>query len=303
VLLISNLVLAQIPRDTSYTLQSTLKKHSKYYSDVSLPKVVPSKKVSVIKNTTYRILDDRKLPADLYLPKNTKKTHPGILMVHGGGWRAGNKSLMRDMSLKLAEAGYVVMAPEYRLSLEAPYPAGVYDVKAALRWMRINASSLGLDGTRIAILGCSAGGQLASLVGVTGGREVFYEDPTIDVSNEVQAIVDVDGVLKFRHPESSEGRVAAEWLGGIYEQVPENWEEASALNYVNEKTPPTLFLASKYPRFLAGHREYMQLQEQHGTLTRRVDMGDAPHSFWLLNPWFEPTVEHVLSFLNEVFDK
>jgi len=296
-----NLGYSQVPRDSSYTIQSTYLKHLKKYPEVSIPEIYPSKKTSIIKDTTYRILAGRDLLADLYFPSKVKNLKPGILMVHGGGWRAGDKSLMESMAIRFSENGYVVMVPEYRMSLEAAYPAAVYDLKAALRWLKVNSAQFGLDVNRVAILGCSAGGQLASLVGVTGGTKVFFEDGTEKDENQVQAIIDIDGVLKFRHPDSSEGKMAADWLGGIYEQVPENWEEASPLNFVDKNTPPTLFLASKNPRFLAGHREFMSLLDSYGVRNQKIELGDAPHSFWLLNPWFEPTTKYVLDFLNEVF--
>lgn len=296
-------LVAQVSRDTTYTVKSTLIKQKKYYPDVSIPIVALSEEIEVIIDSTYRQLGDRQLLADLYIPKAVSEKLVGILMVHGGGWRSGDKSLMKHMAIKFAESGYVVMVPEYRMSLEIGYPAAVYDLKAALRWFRVNAKQLGLDEDKIAILGCSAGGQLAALVGVTGGANVYYEDPEDSISNRVQAIVDIDGVLKFKHPDSTEGEVAAQWLGGDYNEIAENWEEASALNFVDEQTPPTLFLASKYPRFLAGHREYMDILDQYGVMNKKVEMIDAPHSFWLLNPWFEPTVKEVLVFLDEVLEK
>jgi acetyl esterase/lipase len=295
-------VIAQVPKDTSYTALTTLIKQKKHYQGVAIPLVEPSKRIRVIADTTFLQLGERQLLADLYFPATIDEKHPGILMIHGGGWRAGDKFLMKSMAIKFAEKGYTVMVPEYRLSLEIGYPAAIYDLKAALRWFRINANQFGLDDTRIAILGCSAGGQLAALVGVTGGTDVYYEDPKINISNKVQAIVDIDGVLKFKHPDSREGKVAADWLGGDYEEVFENWEQASALNHANENTPPTLFLASKYPRFLAGHMEYMEILEQNSIIVRKVEMGDAPHSFWLLEPWFDSTINHVSMFLNEVLN-
>src|SRR5690606_32095808 len=98
----------------------------------------------------------------------------------------------------------------------------------AIRWLKMHANEFGLDTSQIALSGSSAGGQIAALVGMT--NTIAYEGPTeLEASSEVQAIIDMDGVLAFYHPESAEGQVASEWLGGTYEQKPEVWEAASPL--------------------------------------------------------------------------
>lgn len=282
--------LLEVQRDLSYSLESVYNKNVKYYPNISIPDLKPSSKLVVKGDVVYKSVGSRQIAADLYYHKKTKSSKPGILLIHGGGWRSGNKSMMKDMAIRLAEAGYVVMAPEYRLSLEAGYQATMDDLKKALAHFRSNAKVYGLDPSKIAIVGGSAGGQLAALLGTTLKKEVA-----------VQAIVDMDGVLKFKHPLSEESGVAAAWLGGTYDQVPQNWEEASALNFVSESTPPTLFVASKYPRFLAGHKEYLEALDGYGIASKKIAMEDAPHSFWLLNPWFEPTITHTVNFLNDIF--
>jgi BD-FAE len=87
-------------------------------------------------------------------------------------------------------------AVEYRLSPEALYPAAVNDVKAAVRWMRAHATEYRIDTTRIAVSGCSAGGQIAALVGTTNGEKHFEGiGSNADRSSLVQAIIDMDGIL------------------------------------------------------------------------------------------------------------
>lgn len=207
------------------------------------------------------------------------------------------------MAEAIAAAGYVAVAVEYRLSLEATYPAAIHDLKAAIRWMRTNAGALSVDPKRIAVLGCSAGGQLAALLGTTGDDPKFDSEPNEKVSSTFQAIVNLDGILAFQHPESEEGDMAAQWLGGTYSEVPEAWENASALNHVSKLTPPTLFLASAYPRFLAGRQDFVDRLNSYGIKNRTEYFKDAPHAFWLFNPWFEPTVNYVTRFLDEVLKK
>lgn len=278
-------VVSQMPRDTSYTVQSTVKKVAKYYPDLKVEGVLPAHPYTVETRSfiEYKNLGYRTLTANMFLPKGEGRK-PAVLLIHGGGWRAGAPDLMTPLAEQVAADGYVVLVPEYRLSLEARYPAGKDDLIDAIEWLKNQSSKFQVDTTKIAVMGCSAGGQLAALIGTT---------------YPVQAIIDVDGVLAFKHPDSQEGEVASQWLGGTYEEIPDVWEEASALTHVDATTPPTLFLASKYPRFLAGREEFMRVLQNSDIHTEVYFMEDAPHSFWLLTPWFEPTVERTLEFLNK----
>lgn len=292
---------AQVPRDTSYTIRSTYNKLIKYYPNIRPAVSGVSDQVKVLWDQVYLVRDDRKLLANVFLPGEMSDDDiPGILLIHGGGWRTGDPSLMTPMAERLAADGYAVVVPEYRMSLEAAYPAAVQDLKTAIRWMRTNAGEWHIDRDRIAVMGCSAGGQLAALIGTTNGYELFKTDIYADYSDGVQAIVDLDGVLAFRHPDSEEGSMAAQWLGGTYEEASKNWEEASALNHVDGQTPPTLFLASKHPRFLAGREAFAEELDRCGIQTATYYLEDAPHSFWLMDPWYEPTIQHVRSFLDKV---
>ena len=110
----------------------------------------------------------RDLLCDLYFPAGARNG-AAVILLYGGGWRAGDPSRMRPAAELLAARGFVCVAPEYRLTGEAPWPANIHDVKAAIRWTRANAGRLALDAARIALQGHSAGGQLALLAAATPG--------------------------------------------------------------------------------------------------------------------------------------
>ncbi len=296
---------SSVPRDTSYNIQSAYEKHKKNHPFIKIAGAELPKGVKEKRDVVYRTSGERELMADVFYPaKKSKGGYPGVLLIHGGGWRTGDKSLLVPLAQQLAANGYVAVAAEYRLSLEAPYPAAVHDLKQAVRWMRAHAKELKLDTTQIAVLGSSAGGQLAALLGTTGGMEKLEgEGDYKEHSSRFQAIVDIDGVLAFKHPDSSEGSMAAQWLGGSYDEATENWQEASALTHAGPETPPVLFLASSYPRFLAGRQDMIKILDQHGIYTETHHFEDAPHSFWLFHPWFEPTVNYTLTFLDKVFEQ
>jgi pectinesterase len=241
------------------------------------------------------------------MPADKSRLYPGLIIVHGGGWRSGNKSMNTSLAQQLARNGFVVVSVEYRLSLEAKYPAAVHDLKAAIRWMRTHSSAYNINTNQIALIGASAGGQLASLVGATNNNMRFEGNlGSNDRSSSVQAVVDLDGLLDFTAPESialkrNENSADVFWLGGFFEDNPERWKEASAISWVTKNSPPFLFINSKQTRFHAGCKEMVEKLETLGVYSE-VQRLDAPHSYWLFHPWFNPTVRYIVEFLNRIFN-
>lgn len=292
------------PRDTSFTLKSAFEKEKLKYPNITIADPELAKDVKFEKDIVFRKIGDRSLLLDIYYPANARKSYPGILIIFGGGWKSGDKSMSLPLAKALSAKGYVAVAVEYRLSPEAQYPAAIYDLKEAVRWMRANAKKYNLDPTKIASLGTSAGGQLAALLGTTNGnKNLEGQGGNMNFPSTIQAIVDIDGILAFKHPESAEGKVASEWLGGTYEEKPDRWQEASALSHVDQNTPPALFIASQYPRFHAGRSDMIKKMNEYGIYSEVHVLPDTPHPFWLFHPWFEPTVDFTINFLNKVFKR
>jgi pectinesterase len=303
-LLTSSVVSAQeklTPRDTSFTIHSAYIKEKKKYPLIEVAKPTIPKNISIKKDIVYTSIKQRDLHLDIYYPRSKKQKHPAVLLIHGGGWKSGDKSQNEAMALQLASKGYVAVSAEYRLSPEAQYPAALQDLRTAIRWMRNNASDYGLNKKKIAVLGVSAGGQLAALLGTIHNQKTTGDAKSNKRINSIQAIINIDGVLAFKHPKSSEGKVAAEWLGGTYEEVPMIWNEASALTHVSRSTPPILYINSSNPRFHAGQDDFIKKLQLYNTYHEVYTIPDTPHTFWLFHPWFYPTIDKVTSFLNKVF--
>ncbi|GLB48048.1 hypothetical protein Y10_04160 [Neptunitalea sp. Y10] len=281
-----------------YNIESTYQKLKNKYPSISPVHLIDTT-LTIKKDIVYHKTSTSKLFFDVYFPEITKKTEvfPVVLLVHGGGWIVGSKKNQHPMAQQLALNGYVAIPVSYTLSEEATYPAAVIDLKHAIQYIREHASSLHADPNRIAILGASAGAQLATLVGVTPNNTIYRTQS--NTSDAVQAIVNVDGIVSFTHPESEEGTIAGQWLGGTKSENIKNWEEASPLNYVSKSTPPILFLNSSRPRFHAGRDDMITQMNAYDIYSEVHTFSDAPHSFWLLNPWFTPTVFYVIKFLDK----
>jgi acetyl esterase/lipase len=151
-------------------------------------------------NVPYVEHDGVKLAGDFYAPKGLDKA-PVIIAVHGGGWQNGSPDAFKYFGPYLARNGYAVYAIRYRLGAKS-YPASVYDVKAAVQFVRAKAADLGVDPARIALLGASAGGHLAALVGIAGNEPQFStqyrDDPNATVSPDVKAVVSFYGIYDMQ---------------------------------------------------------------------------------------------------------
>ncbi|MBO0881173.1 MAG: alpha/beta hydrolase, partial [Mycobacterium sp.] len=142
----------------------------------------------MIPSQLYGNADGVELSLDLVLPQD-KSAHPAAVWLFGGGWSDGSRTngVSYWCSL-LAAHGIACAAVDYRLSGDAPFPAQIHDVKAAIRWLRANAEAYQIDPDRIGIWGHSAGGHLAALAALTGDLpELEGHCGTPGVSSRIQA--------------------------------------------------------------------------------------------------------------------
>lgn len=296
---------ADFPAPDSYTAETTYAKLVKQYPFIKIASGEVPPSVRKIGGITYAHTPERDLQLDVYLPAKLPPTPlPAIVFVHGGGWQAGLRDNHAPQAIRMAAQGFAGVTISYRLTPVARYPAAVIDAKAAVRWVRAHASEYGIDPDRIAIAGGSAGGQIAALAGVSDGVARFEPDAG-GVSSRVQAIVNIDGLSDFtseaaRANEDRPGATlppAAAWFGARYAEKPALWREASPTFYVNPKTPPVLFIGSGQARFSVGRDEMMAKLKAAGVATEVVLFPDTPHSFWLFDPWLDPTVDATVRFL------
>lgn len=306
-----------VPRDTSFTAWSTYVKVIKKHPEaVLLPDSLPDG-VRVYNSVVYEHFDDtpygpRDLHVDLFRPDNDS-IYPALIMVHGGGWNSGDRSLQVPMAQRISQAGYVTIPVEYRLIPEALYPAGLHDIKTAVRWVRKNAAKYGIDPDKIAVSGCSAGAQLATLVGVTNGSSRHEGSGQWgDVSSDVQAVVNMDGIATFVSPENiadsdeyfaKRGKlhVNATWLGGLYKDATDNWNEASAVNWVTRESAPICFISSDLPRYSDGRDCLVSLYDELGIYSERHKIPVDLHPFWFFHPWVDCAIDYAVKFLDARF--
>ena len=154
--------------------------------------------LNVQEDIPYNILGKRALVLDLYVPKAPPKSkaYPVLLFFHGGGWLGGHHNSNRPVAISMAKNGFATIVVEYRLGVEAIFPAAVWDGKAAVRWVRKHANKYNLDLNMILVSGGSAGGNIAGLVGTTNGDPRFEGDGNHkEYSSEVHGVIAYDGAV------------------------------------------------------------------------------------------------------------
>lgn len=316
-LLISELSLAQSKAgltgtaDTSFTIQHEYIKVKKNYPCVQIVNEIHSSSVVEKKNLSYCTIGQRNLLIDAFYPSaKSKQRRTAVMIIFGGGWRSGNRAMHYPLAERLAALGYVCFTPEYRLSTEALYPAAVNDLKSAVKWIHLNERQFNIDTSKIVVLGFSAGGELAAFLSTTiGNRKFKGNNCYANASDNINALIDIDGTLSFVHPQSGEGddskktSAGTYWFGYSKKENPELWKEASPLTYINPNTPPTLFLNSSLERMHAGREDYIKILDQFHVYTQVKTFKNSPHSFCLFEPWFDSTVQYVDEFLKTVFEK
>ena len=210
--------------------------------------IIAQNSSATIKDITYASADGRKLTLDLYMPPNAKNPYL-IVWIHGGAWHSGTKDNPPDNLLK---SGYAMASVEYHLSTEARFPAMVFDIKAAIRFLRGQAEHYGYRKDKIAIWGSSAGGHLAALVGTTNGNPELEGKlgNYLNESSSVQAIIDFYGPSDFLtilgqstpHGISVRAPALALLLGRPVEQVQDLAKLASPVYQVDKSDPPILIM-------------------------------------------------------------
>lgn len=199
---------------------------------------------------------------DLYLPPGpVNAPRPALVVVHGGGWRGGDKQRGQwaRMPAQYASDGYVAISVNYRLTGEAPWPAQIEDVKAAVRWLRAHAEKHAVDVNRIGAYGNSAGAHLVSLLGLVKQSDSLEgSGPHQEQSSMVQAVcasATPTDFLNWREPGAVPERLGQTFLAGPSDTLRDRARQASPITYARGDATPFLLI--------------------HGTADRTVPIGQS----------------------------
>lgn len=247
--------------------------------------------------------DGVKLIGDLYLPKGLDKA-PMLVAVHGGGWQRGSRAIYDYWAPYLAKNGYGVFAIEYRLMKPGvkTYPGAVYDVKAAIQFVRAKAGELGVDPERIGLIGDSAGAHLSALVALAQNEPPFNSadpaNPNAAVSAAVKTVVGFYGVYdmlaQWQHDQIARpnDQISAKFLGAPPTVNRRVYFEASPISYATSDKKATRFLlihgtADDIVDPVTQSEAFLTALKQAGFFVRTIVVPGAGH-FWTADPVEEP---------------
>jgi acetyl esterase/lipase len=259
--------------------------------------------IVIARNITYGQGADTELKLDLAMPKSGAGPFPAVVFLHGGGWSAGSRQQMNHFIEGMARMGYVAVTVEYRLVPNARFPAQVEDCKAAVRWLRANAKQYNVRSDRIGVVGLSAGGHLAAMLGVTrkeDGLEGLGGNP--GQSSRVQAVVSFFGPTDFsarNWPKDFEEMVIAPFLGGSIADNANSYKRASPINYANAHSPPFLFVHGTDDKLVPIDQStrFAEKLEKLGVPTQMVALEGEGHGFTDANN--QKSMQQMLEFLNQ----
>jgi acetyl esterase/lipase len=260
--------------------------------------------IDIRKNIQFGVHDGDLLTGDYYAPPGTGP-YPALVAVHGGGWQLRTGESYQYWGPYLAHRGYVLFAMNYRLvhGTKNRYPAAVHDTRAAVQFLRSQASALKVDPSRLGFMGDSAGAHLAALVALAGDSAPFAgaypHDPYASVSTQVKVVVGVYGVYdllaQWHHDQLTRPRdhITEIFLGKSPMESKHVFYEASPLTYTTIDKNHTAFLVVwgteddiADPR--SQSEVFVTALKQAGFFVRTVIVPGAPH-FWVRDPIDEPT--------------
>jgi len=232
---------------------------------------------STYKNTvpprilTYATYSDTTLTLDYYASQIPGK-RPCVIVVHGGSWSSGDSGQVPELNGYLAKAGYNVAVINYRLAPKYQNPAPVEDVKGALAYLHHHSGELNIDTNNFVLLGRSAGAQIALLAAYTLHNK------------SIKGVIDLYGPADMvwgysvpANPLVMDSRgVMEQYLGGTYQQVPQNYAASSPIEFVNKQSIPTLIIH--------GRNDVLVAYEHSRRLNQKLQQNGIKH-YWLQLPW------------------
>ncbi|MDQ4091648.1 MAG: alpha/beta hydrolase, partial [Actinomycetota bacterium] len=246
------------------------------------PASAGAQSIDVRRDVEYGIANGKRLLLDAYVPAGAgEERRPAVVMIHGGGWRVGDKASWQPEAERLAAKGWVAFSINYRLDEPSAFPAEVDDVQTAVKWVRAHAGEYGIDTTRIAALGDSAGGHLTAML-ATLGRGPRDDGARIRVGAAWSPPVDLTALAGYR----GDGWVRP-LFGCSMASCPDVLAQASPVNHVD---------ASDAPLYLVNSTEELVPLSQAQAMAERLKAAGVDHRLDIF-----PGNRHALDFRDDAW--
>jgi acetyl esterase/lipase len=189
----------------------------------------------------FKEVDDIKLGVDVYQPKGDRTPNPLILIIHGGYWKSGNKSVHVQQGVEFAELGYTAASINYRLSGDHKFPAVIEDIRDSIKYLTEHATEFNIDPERIVTYGGSAGGHLSAFVGLAANTKGKSYIEGINPAT-IKGIISLYGMHDLTLHIQREHPFTQQFIGKTYEEAKDTYRDASPIHHVDKNDPPVLLI-------------------------------------------------------------
>lgn len=253
-----------------------------------------AKQVDVVRGITYATYEEdgkkRSVKLNVYTPKDREagKALPAIVVIHGGAWMIGNRDTCRAHATALAANGYVAASIDYRKRPEVGITECVQDAKAAVRWVRANAATHGIDPERIGAIGGSAGGHMAAMLAVSTDPKLEGKGGNAETSSQVQAVV------AMAAPASLEP-IAKRF--GLKEETA---KLLSPMQHVDETDAPILLLHCPFDPLvpIVSSNGFFDRSKKAGADIRFEKVWTGGHPFWHTKKGYKVAMDKALRYFD-----
>ena len=271
------------------------------------------------KDVNYAGDDQAYHTCDIYLPKKEQASYPVVIHIYGSAWFSNNSKGMADLGTivkALLEAGYAVVCPNHRSSMDAKWPAQIHDIKAVIRFVRGEAQTYKFDTSFIATSGFSSGGHLSSVAATTSGTKQETVG-TVDI--------DLEGQIGNYTSESSAVNAACDWSGPIdltamncgehmqmgenspedvllnakLDKEPDKYLSLSATTYVDKNDPPLIIFHGEKDNVVpcCQGKKLFETLKAAGVKTEATFVPEGGHGMGM---YAEENLQKMVNFLNAV---
>ncbi len=271
------------------------------------------------KDVNYAGDDQTYHTCDIYLPKQEKDAYPVVIHIYGSAWFNNNGKGAADLGTivkALLEAGYAVVCPNHRSSMDAKWPAQIHDIRAVIRFVRGEAKKYKFDPSFIATSGFSSGGHLASIAATTSGiKQTKVGNIDIDLEgnignypnecSRVNAACDWSGPVDLTAMDCGESMKMGEnspedvLLDSKLDKEPDKYRSLSATYYVDKKNPPIIIFHGEKDNVVpcCQGKMFYELLKAAGVRTEATFVPEGGHGMGMYS---EENLQKMVNFLNAV---
>ena len=272
----------------------------------------------VWKDVNYAGDDQAFHTCDIYLPKQEKAAYPVVIHIYGSAWFSNSSKGAADLGTivkALLNAGYAVVCPNHRSSMDAKWPAQLHDIRAVIRFVRGEAAKYHFDPSFVATSGFSSGGHLASIAATTSGQkqakvgtvDIDLEGNVGNFCNELSTVnaacdwsgpVDLTAMDCGDHMQMGEKSPEDILLNASIATEPDKYLSLSATNYVDKNDPPIIIFHGEKDKVVpcCQGKKFYELLKAAGVKTTATFVPEGGHGMGMYS---EDNLQKMVGFLNE----